>query len=82
MILDVDRISTTLLMDNYTDRLLTSSRVAKRPPMLGNEEILPAPLAEHGFSALIEIQRDESRWRFLFDTGVSKMGMLANADLF
>jgi 7,8-dihydropterin-6-yl-methyl-4-(beta-D-ribofuranosyl)aminobenzene 5'-phosphate synthase len=82
MILDVDRISTTLLMDNYTDRLLTSSRVAKRPPMLGNEEILPAPLAEHGFSALVEIQRGESRWRFLFDTGVSKMGMLANADIF
>lgn len=82
MLLDVDRISTTLLMDNYTDRLLTSSTVAKRPPMLGNEAILPAPLAEHGFSALVEIQRAGFRWRFLFDTGVSKRGMLANADLF
>ncbi|MGI0025538.1 MAG: MBL fold metallo-hydrolase, partial [Nitrososphaera sp.] len=81
MLLDVDRISITLLMDNCTDRLLASSKVAKRPPMMGNEEILPAPLAEHGFSAIIDIQRAGHRWRFLFDTGVSKQGFLANADL-
>ena len=82
MLLDIDRISITLLMDNYTDRLLPSSNVAKRPPMVKNGEILPAPIAEHGFSALVEIQRAEEKRRFLFDTGVSKEGIITNAGLF
>lgn len=82
MLLDVERISITLLMDNYTDRLLPSSKVAKRIPMAENGHILPAPIAEHGFSALVELRRSGEKWRFLFDTGVSEHGMLANASLF
>ena len=82
MLHDCDRISVTLLMDNYTDRLLPSAGIAKRTPMARNEKILSAPVAEHGFSAMVEVYRDASRWRFLFDTGVSKDGMVSNADLF
>lgn len=81
-LLDVDRISITLLIDNYTDRLLPSSQIAKRTPLVKNEKILPAPIAEHGFSAIVEVWRSGDSWRFLFDTGTSKDGMLENAALF
>jgi 7,8-dihydropterin-6-yl-methyl-4-(beta-D-ribofuranosyl)aminobenzene 5'-phosphate synthase len=78
----IDHLSITLLMDNFTDRLLPSCLHAKRPPMLKEERFLPAPIAEHGFSAIIEIQYDVDKInRFLFDTGVSKNGIIFNADL-
>ena len=70
-------------MDNFTDRLLPTSPHAKRPPMLKEERFLPAPIAEHGFSAIIEIHYNaDKKDRFLFDTGVSKNGIIFNADLF
>jgi 7,8-dihydropterin-6-yl-methyl-4-(beta-D-ribofuranosyl)aminobenzene 5'-phosphate synthase len=78
----IDHLSITLLMDNFTDRLLPSCLHAKRPPMIKEERFLPAPIAEHGFSAIIEIQYDVDKInRFLFDTGVSKNGIIFNADL-
>ncbi len=69
-------------MDNYTDRLLPDSPVAKREPMVKNGEFQRSPLAEHGFSALIEVQLAEKKHKFLFDTGASKEGMLHNAEIF
>ena len=82
----VDNISITLLMDNVTDRLLANSPHAIRPPLGKAQKILPAPLAEHGFSALIETEVKASgtvqRNRYLFDTGTSENGIVVNADLF
>jgi len=78
----IDHLCITLLMDNFTDRLLPSCLHAKRPPMIKEERFLPAPIAEHGFSAIIEIQYDVDKInRFLFDTGVSNNGIIFNADL-
>lgn len=82
MLLEVDRISVTILTDNTTDRLLPNEGVAKRMPMARNQSILPAPIAEHGFSAMVQVHRADRKWRFLFDTGTSKDGMLVNAGLF
>jgi 7,8-dihydropterin-6-yl-methyl-4-(beta-D-ribofuranosyl)aminobenzene 5'-phosphate synthase len=85
---DIERVSITLLMDNITDMLLTSSAQAERPPMVEEEKFLPPPIAEHGFSALIEIfyhdhqKKKQISNRFLFDTGVSEDGIIFNADLF
>jgi len=46
-------------MDNSTDLLLTNSNHANRPPLTKNEKlILPLPVAEHGFSALVNIVID------------------------
>jgi hypothetical protein len=51
---DVEEVSITILMDNCADFLLTNSAHARRPPLIANEKYnLPAPIAEHGFSALI-----------------------------
>src|SRR5215831_19164400 len=49
-----------------------------------------SPIAEHGFSVVIEISYDNNEIkktkkhnrRYLFDTGVSENGIIHNADLF
>jgi 7,8-dihydropterin-6-yl-methyl-4-(beta-D-ribofuranosyl)aminobenzene 5'-phosphate synthase len=81
-------------MDNYTDRLLPSSdKIIIRPPMIKNERFLPPPIAEHGFSALIEVSCNNENGKrninriskesstFLFDCGISENGVIYNADI-
>jgi 7,8-dihydropterin-6-yl-methyl-4-(beta-D-ribofuranosyl)aminobenzene 5'-phosphate synthase len=77
----IDGISITILIDNSTDILLQDSPNAKRAPVFRGGHMLPVPLAEHGFSALVRIRSGTTEHRFLFDTGVSADGMLRNADL-
>ena len=72
-------------MDNTTDFLLANSEHAVRPPFVRNERfILPPPVAEHGFSALINIPKSTQGTNnsFLFDTGVSENGVIHNSDIF
>jgi 7,8-dihydropterin-6-yl-methyl-4-(beta-D-ribofuranosyl)aminobenzene 5'-phosphate synthase len=81
---DVEAVSITILVDNCTDFLLTNSTHAKRPPLIVNEKYnLPAPVAEHGFSALISTfaKNNKNIDTFLFDAGVSENGVIHNADL-
>ena len=99
---EVEKVSITILMDNTTDFLLRNSAHAVRPPLIVNEKFnLPAPVAEHGFSALVNvIKGSQSKGEegknnsasssnnnsknniFLFDAGVSKNGVIHNADTF
>ena len=91
---EIDSLSITLLVDNYTDRLLPSSLIAIRPPMIKNEQFLPPPppVAEHGFSALIRaVSNDYMTYQnkdqslnenvILFDCGTSENGVLSNAEI-
>jgi hypothetical protein len=65
---EVERLSITLFMDNYTDRQLPSSdQIITRPPMTKNEGFLPPPIAEHGFSALIEVCCNNESERGMFN---------------
>ena len=53
---EIDKVSVTIPMDNSMDLLLTNSTHANRPQLTTNEEfLLPLPIAEHGFSALVDI---------------------------
>jgi 7,8-dihydropterin-6-yl-methyl-4-(beta-D-ribofuranosyl)aminobenzene 5'-phosphate synthase len=82
---EIDQISITILVDNTTDFLLANSEHAVRPPIVRNERfVLPPPVAEHGFSALITIPRSDEATSnsFLFDAGVSENGVIQNADIF
>jgi 7,8-dihydropterin-6-yl-methyl-4-(beta-D-ribofuranosyl)aminobenzene 5'-phosphate synthase len=85
---EIHKMSVTILMDNYTDMLLPSSSTAQRAKMLMNETSYIFPVAEHGFSVIIEIcynnknKGNNNNHRYLFDTGVSQSGILYNADLF
>jgi len=58
---EIGKISITILMDNSTDLLLKNSVHALRSPLIMNERLnLPPPVAEHGFSALVNIVNDHS----------------------
>ena len=81
---EIEQISITILMDNSTDLLLKNSEHAVRPPLVRNERfVLPPPVAEHGFSAMVNILRHNQSVSnsFLFDTGVSENGVVHNADI-
>jgi hypothetical protein len=53
---EIDSAKIIILVDNITDRLLSSSSLVKRPPMVSNQKIARAPIAEHGF---------QSYWKYL-----------------
>lgn len=77
---EADTARVTLVTDNAIDLLMAGSAVARRFPMGPNPFDRPLPIAEHGFSALIEVQREGRRGTVLFDTGVSRAGLLYNLD--
>jgi 7,8-dihydropterin-6-yl-methyl-4-(beta-D-ribofuranosyl)aminobenzene 5'-phosphate synthase len=77
---EVDSAQVTLVMDNSIDILMASSDVARRFPLGPNLFQRPQPIAEHGFSALIRVKQGEKSGTVLFDTGVSRRGILDNLD--
>lgn len=77
---EVDSVQITLVVDNCINIGLPSSEVIERFPLAPNAFEHPIPFAEHGFSALIRVQRDDYYSTVLFDTGVSRKGFLYNLD--
>jgi 7,8-dihydropterin-6-yl-methyl-4-(beta-D-ribofuranosyl)aminobenzene 5'-phosphate synthase len=77
----VDAVQIRLIMDNAVDMLMPSTEVARRHALGPNPFEHPQPMAEHGFSALIEVRDGEKRGTVLFDTGVSRAGILHNMDV-
>ena len=87
----VNEVQITLIMDNSLDLLIPSSEVAERfifsPRWLEkfsahpNAFDSPLPYAEHGFSALIGVKQGSEQGMVLFDTGVSRKGILWNMDV-
>src|SRR3954465_2338256 len=84
----IDRLTITTLVDNVTDSLLADDGPAKRPSM-GAGPRTPSPLAvggdtddalraEHGFSALVTVEKDGRRTRLLFDAGRTPDGLVEN----
>jgi 7,8-dihydropterin-6-yl-methyl-4-(beta-D-ribofuranosyl)aminobenzene 5'-phosphate synthase len=89
----VDAVTVTTVMDNVSDIFMPDQGPAKRfgPGALG-EHLRPAatmqsggvfkvPLAEHGFSALVEITKADRRHHVLFDAGTSPDGVVDNMRL-
>lgn len=80
-LIDVDEVRIASIMDNNVDALMASSDVARRLRLGANPFERPQPIAQHGFSVLIEVRRGERRAKVLFDTGVSRDGILHNMDV-
>lgn len=77
---EVDEIRITIVMDNSIDIAMAGSKVARRLSLGSNPFERQLPIAEHGFSALIEVRQEEKRGEVLFDTGISRTGILYNLD--
>jgi 7,8-dihydropterin-6-yl-methyl-4-(beta-D-ribofuranosyl)aminobenzene 5'-phosphate synthase len=86
----VDSVTVTTLVDNYVDVLLMDQGPAKRlgfptdktprvtASVLEEGQTADAPLAEHGFSAMITVTSNRREHRVLFDTGLSPDSMVEN----
>ena len=86
----LDAIHLTILVDNVSDMLLMDQGPVKRvglasgpPPTVTSNTLeggraMDAPLAEHGFSVLVTLQKDGRERRILFDTGMSPTGLSEN----
>jgi 7,8-dihydropterin-6-yl-methyl-4-(beta-D-ribofuranosyl)aminobenzene 5'-phosphate synthase len=77
---EADAVRITIVADNSTDALMAGAEVAHRLPLGTNAFAHPLPIVEHGFSVLFEVRRGERRGTVLFDTGVSRTGLLHNLD--
>lgn len=83
----VDAVRITSLVDNVADTTAPDLGPAQRTgwgkgtlearTIIGGRGTVPL-VAEHGFSALVEVTRGEQTHRILFDTGVSPYGMIEN----
>jgi 7,8-dihydropterin-6-yl-methyl-4-(beta-D-ribofuranosyl)aminobenzene 5'-phosphate synthase len=83
------RVHITTLVDNVLDVLAGDAGPARRHPLPAWPRLpapvhqeadgLDGPVAEHGFSALVEVEvADGAVHRLLFDTGISPDGMVSN----
>jgi 7,8-dihydropterin-6-yl-methyl-4-(beta-D-ribofuranosyl)aminobenzene 5'-phosphate synthase len=84
----LDRLTITTLVDNVTDSLLADEGPAQRPGM-GAGPRVPSPIAlggtsddalraEHGFSALVTVEKGGRRTQILFDAGRTPDGLVEN----
>jgi len=75
-----DRVEITTILDNTVDMLLPSSDSVKRfqsGATMGEKCLL----AEHGFSAVVTVVSEGQERSLLFDTGLSRDGMMHNLDV-
>ena len=70
-----DEVIVTCITDNYADRLEPGSDFIKRFPLSDNGNLRVGPLAEHGFSVLIQVKNATESHTILFDTGVTPTTM-------
>jgi len=76
----VDRVEVTVVIDNFLDVLMASEEGVARYQAqdLGTAEQL---VAEHGFSALVSIERDGARSTVLYDAGLTPHALARNLDV-
>ncbi|HJN93927.1 MAG TPA: MBL fold metallo-hydrolase [Dehalococcoidia bacterium] len=86
----IDGVTITTVLDNVSDALMADQGVATRARSAGASrlatriteagEVPDALVAQHGFSALIDFQRNGQSHTVLFDTGVTPDGAVDNLD--
>ena len=87
----VDELSVLTVCDNTVDMLLADQGPASRLSIAGlrdgpklpaatllDGKAVDAPLAQHGFSALVEVRKRGQVHRLLFDSGVTPTGCVDN----
>ena len=86
----VDAVTVTTIMDNVSDVFMPDQGPAQRfgigdldahtmaAATLEGGAVFELPLAEHGFSALVEIAKGDDRHKLLFDAGTSPDGVVEN----
>ena len=86
----VDAVTVTTLMDNVTDAFMPDQGPAHRPPLpvfqggrqpaatMAGGDVPEVPLADGGFSVLVDVAKNGARHRILFDAGTTPDGVVEN----
>ncbi len=77
---EVDEVRITVIMDNVIDVLMAGNEVAQRFALAADAFDHAQPIAQHGFSVLLNLRQGDRSSTVLFDTGVSREGLLHNID--
>jgi 7,8-dihydropterin-6-yl-methyl-4-(beta-D-ribofuranosyl)aminobenzene 5'-phosphate synthase len=78
---EVDKVEILTLQDNYIDvAAMDSTEIVQRALPVKDMEVKNSILAEHGFSALVNLSTDDQSRSILFDFGFSEHGAAFNAD--
>jgi len=78
---EVDRVEILTILDNSIDLLLPGAENVQRLPFAPNLLTRENPVAEHGFAALVTVHSGDTSASLLFDTGLSKTGLVHNMDV-
>jgi len=86
----VDSVTVTMLMDNVTDAFMPDQGPAHRPPLpvfgggrrpattMEGGDVPEVPLADGGFSVLVDVAKNGACHRILFDAGTTPDGVVEN----
>ncbi|WP_141241592.1 MBL fold metallo-hydrolase [Methanosarcina spelaei] len=83
LLLEVDEVKITIIMDNTVDVFMTGNEIVHRfnsssnCPLIADDGFSPI-VAEHGFSAMIQVKCGNKQGTVLLDTGMSPGGILHN----
>lgn len=81
-LLEVDEVKITLIMDNTIDFFMTGNEFVHRFSSsqfpLTTDDGFSALIAEHGFSAMIQVKSGNKQVAVIFDAGTSPNGILHN----
>ncbi len=78
---EVDKVEILTLQDNYVDvAAFDGTEIVQRAMPLKDMEIKNSIRAEHGFSAVVTVYRNDAARSILFDFGFSEHGAAFNAD--
>ncbi|MBW2195784.1 MAG: MBL fold metallo-hydrolase [Deltaproteobacteria bacterium] len=78
---EVDKVEVLTLQDNYIDiAAYDGNEIVKRALAHQNREIKNSILAEHGFSAVVNVSKNDASRGILFDFGFSEFGANSNAE--
>ncbi|MGD0946113.1 MAG: MBL fold metallo-hydrolase [Candidatus Binatia bacterium] len=78
---EVDRVEILTILDNSIDLLLPGAQNVQRLPFSPDVLTRENPIAEHGFAALVTVHKGNTSASLLFDTGLSKTGLVHNMDV-
>ncbi len=76
-----DSVEILTLLDNSIDLLLASTERVQRLPLPPDALTREGLVAEHGFAALVTVRAGGNSESLLFDTGLSKTGLIHNMDV-
>lgn len=74
---EVDEVKITMIMDNTIDVFMAGNEIAHR---LDLKSARGYPIAEHGFSAMIQVKSGDKQGKIILDASISPNGVLHNMD--